>query len=887
MRLRSSSYGVFYYKFPQAQSFAVFLNLGKPLRTVYDGAEFARVFWQRCHEKVALMKRFWLFLCCSVSLLAGETWKLYTSEPGMYQVSFADLTAAGFPEDVPSHELSLRQRDQATLLEVVDANQDGRFNAGDSLRFFAAHLHGELEYHNEHSKVNVFLLSRDASLARPYQNLELQATHAPASLTRASLRAEIDTLAMRFASNNQAYEMWYWHKLACTDKEPFKVQSALETPAIDADQTFDLEVGLRGFSSIKNKPSADFYDHELRVEINGHALDVQRWQGRESEVLHFKNLPTAYLRPEQNQVALSIPRRNDAKGQLVVDVAILNWVQIHYPQTAHVQGEAQRQFVLAGDQVLTLHNPMLGYTASGSRFSVTQAGSFKLPPGLSQTQVNLVSQQTFKPLYGVAMLQTQQLHPQDGGADYLMIAHHALLEAIEPLAEAHRARGLKVQTVDVSQIYDGFNDGIVHPRAIRDFIADSYHNWASKPRFVLLVGDASYDTKNTQILNENYPSVTFLRGRKTAFNHISATSYADQSENNRNLIPSWKTYTDSGHAASDNAFVCVDGDDILPDLAIGRLPVVSPDEVHAIVAKTLAYMEHPPVGEQRLNMLLITNEEEVLQHQTNQLARTLAQKGVIAQRVYPQPGETSNEHHSKHLQEAIEAGQYAIYFHGHGGRFIWRTGPPEPRKNHDLFTLDHVAALKNKDRYPIVYSFTCFSAPFDHPSADSIGERFLRQPHSGAVAFYGASWRNTPRSVANNAFMHNLLEAQTLGESILATKRSLRERELIEGYNLLGDPALPLQPLQINLALELADQQLSFDFLTNKKHPTNGVIMYRDAQGEVLARQNVSTTGSRTLDLKSFAVPARAKQIQLYMWNESGDEWFGVCELAEAKLNAP
>ena len=44
----------------------------------------------------------------------------------------------------------------------------------------------------------------------------------------------------------------------------------------------------------------------------------------------------------------------------------------------------------------------------------------------------------------------------------------------------------------------------------------------------------------------------------------------------------------------------------------------------------------------------------------------------------------------------------------------------------------------------MVLSMTCYSAPFDHPSADSIGEKFLRVPGKGAVAVLAASWRNAP-----------------------------------------------------------------------------------------------------------------------------------------------
>ncbi|MCB1579078.1 MAG: hypothetical protein KDI81_17550, partial [Xanthomonadales bacterium] len=62
------------------------------------------------------------------------------------------------------------------------------------------------------------------------------------------------------------------------------------------------------------------------------------------------------------------------------------------------------------------------------------------------------------------------------------------------------------------------------------------------------------------------------------------------------------------------------------------------------------------------------------------------------------------------------------------------------RKNHDLFTLDDVSELKNGGRLPMVLSMTCYSAPFDNPTEDSIGERFLREAGKGAVAVFAASW---------------------------------------------------------------------------------------------------------------------------------------------------
>ncbi len=55
------------------------------------------------------------------------------------------------------------------------------------------------------------------------------------------------------------------------------------------------------------------------------------------------------------------------------------------------------------------------------------------------------------------------------------------------------------------------------------------------------------------------------------------TPYAEDAElNHRNLVPTFSYRTSQGHAASDNGLVSVDGDDIYPDLAVGRIPVVEP-----------------------------------------------------------------------------------------------------------------------------------------------------------------------------------------------------------------------------------------------------------------------------------------------------------------------
>ena len=87
---------------------------------------------------------------------------------------------------------------------------------------------------------------------------------------------------------------------------------------------------------------------------------------------------------------------------------------------------------------------------------------------------------------------------------------------------------------------------------------------------------------------------------------------------------------------------------------------------------------------------------------------------------------------------------------------------------------------------------TCYSAPFDHPTADSIGEKLLREPGKGAVAVFAASWRNGPREEWSRALFQELLQGGTVGEAIQRVKRRGLAPDLIRQYNLLGDPAMRL-----------------------------------------------------------------------------------------------
>ena len=218
-----------------------------------------------------------------------------------------------------------------------------------------------------------------------------------------------------------------------------------------------------------------------------------------------------------------------------------------------------------------------------------------------------------------------------------------------------------------------------------------------------------------------------------------------------------------------------------------------------------------------------------------------------------------------------------MHFLGHGGRYVWRTGPPDYRKNHDLFTLEHLDQLSPSRHLPVVLSMTCFSAPFDHPNADSIGEKFLRLPERGAVAVLAASWRNTPSAQFSQALVDNLLQIGTVGEAIVRAKQGIQNRTLVETYNLLGDPALPIAVPELVVRLTPTWSQGSSIHVSVEVEDDGfegkAILDWLDESGTAVASQELATVGSR-FTASYGGQPNRLKDVRsvrVYVWDEKAE----------------
>ena len=151
-----------------------------------------------------------------------------------------------------------------------------------------------------------------------------------------------------------------------------------------------------------------------------------------------------------------------------------------------------------------------------------------------------------------------RLRSPQNQADYVLVAPRAFLDAAQPLLDRRQAQGLSTFAASLEEIASSFGGGQVSAEAIRDFLSFAYHQWRRpSPRYVLLLGDANYDPRHFNPVSQPSP-MPFL---------LQRTSYI------------W--------TASDPALVALNGDDILPDLAIGRLPATTVEQAQTMVGKIL------------------------------------------------------------------------------------------------------------------------------------------------------------------------------------------------------------------------------------------------------------------------------------------------------------
>jgi len=244
----------------------------------------------------------------------------------------------------------------------------------------------------------------------------------------------------------------------------------------------------------------------------------------------------------------------------------------------------------------------------------------------------------------------------------MLVVFHPLFAADVERYVTHRAayNDINIQAVDVNNIYNEFSGGKVDPTAIRDF-AKMVYDRSDNFKYLMLVGDGSYDYK--QIM----PDVS-----------------------DQNFIPVYETKESLSPIdgfPSDDYFALLDlneGTDLIGqlDIAVGRLPVKTAEELTVLVDKFIYYDTAPQTqGDWKLRIGFAADDEESTHIvDTEKLARDTRTKypDFNHQKIYfdafvqeSTPGGTRFPDATKEINNAVFKGLLVLNYLGHGGPKGW------------------------------------------------------------------------------------------------------------------------------------------------------------------------------------------------------------------------
>ena len=494
--------------------------------------------------------------------------------------------------------------------------------------------------------------------------------------------------------------------------------------------------------------------HRVAVSLNGALLGEMGFDGRTKASATFDVAPGGIVDGD-NVVSLVATGGELASAVLSVALTFAHTFRADEDRLLAVV-EGGRQITFSGFSAGDVRLFDVTDAAAPIRIEPLRAGGGSVtftPPGSGMRTVLAISAARFGRAASLTKNEPSSLH-RAHGADVVVITHPTFAGALAPLAELRRSQGLSVEIASITDVYDEFSFGAKDPRAIRAYLENA-RGRKQAPRYVLLVGDASFDRRN----------------------YLGFGDF--------DLVPTELVIAELLRTASDTALADFDGDGA-PDVPIGRLPVRTLDDARVEVQKIVTY-ETTPVAPTRRKIVFVSDADpsidfhsaavrlrESVPPQFEVVDLDVSREGVIAirQQLLNSFGDAS-----------------VIDYVGHGSVEVW--------SQNTLLERDDAATLPVNDTPPVVIAMTCLNGYFHDLFSESLAEALMRA-RGGAVAVWASSALTTPEAQipANQALLRALLGATEnvrLGDAVVAAQKSSGTPDIRRTFILFGDPATRLR----------------------------------------------------------------------------------------------
>ena len=655
----------------------------------------------------------------------GATIRLAVAQQGMQRVTGAALAALGVDiAGIAPAQLRLQRGDSELPLELRGTG-DGRFDAQDELRFWAA------PPGDRWNRTDTYWLSWNGVLGL---RMSTRST-LPAAAALRTNAFELGTWRGNRLYDSTAPgpdgDYWYSADLRVSAGEPAAQYS------FPIATTLSPLAGTTVFTLTGTAYTAG--QHRLSLAVGG-AVQSVVWQGRGNWTHAFTLTTTSAV----TAVASLLPSATATDG---VEVDALSWQR---PVALDLKGRGAIFRGVPGTWRYQLTNPPANRTlyditnpAAPRVLSLSTAAAPAFQDGaVARVYVVAGPGTLWEP---VASLPLGVALAAPMNAAVIFIAPAAFHAALAPLVALRQSQGYTTALVDVATIYENWSAGQVSPTAIRNFLRYAAA-WPRPPLSVLLVGDGSADPRN--YLGFNNPT----------------------------HIPPYLAHVDplQGETACETCYAQLDGvdpirspdSDWLPDLMLGRLPVQTMAQLEGVVAKIIQQAALLPLTATPRLAMIADNYGDTNGNfdpagdfaAFSDAAAAMQPAPAVVERVYYDPQasaatpwrEAAPEQARLRVGALLDAGNDVVQYTGHASRWQWaETDLAAP--NPYLLSLYDADTLRSP--HPaVLLAMTCLTSAFHAfgTTGTTLDERLLINKNGGAVAVWGP----TGQSVAHG---HNAL----------------------------------------------------------------------------------------------------------------------------------
>jgi hypothetical protein len=378
----------------------------------------------------------------------------------------------------------------------------------------------------------------------------------------------------------------------------------------------------------------------------------------------------------------------------------------------------------------------------------------------------------------------------EASSELILISSPSILPAAKLYASYKNAKGISSKAYSTQEIYNEFSAGKVDVSAIRDLIR------LKKPRYVLLLGDASVD----------YKGINKVATSKERINYVP--SY----ESRESLQP-LQTYVSDDYFGliADNQGEWLEGNEATNEalaVGIGRIPVRSFEEANTLVNKLISYETTTFKLPYRFAWLADDGDSNLHVQDAEDFAALIPAAFQVKKTYLDQfPQELSNSIYSSVAAKKASLDLFNqeadfIHFLGHGSESAWT--------DEKIITTNELQTLKNSRHLPLLLTATCQFGRFDDPNQLSGAEISLLSNQGGAIGLISTTRPvfQSSNYLFGQAFYRQLAnhlnnKDYRLGDLFKDAKNDSQAGVINRNITLLGDPSLALPWHQQSMTLRI------------------------------------------------------------------------------------